>query len=267
MALRFEFSKVGSTESGYVDDAWLMGGPTTTTTTAPATPSAPAFAYRISAGTFNEVVVDGNTFLADRDYLGGSTAGPMSYEIADTADDDLYRKHRWGMAGYTVSVPVPGPYRVRLHFAEVVFQAAGYRIFDVLAEGGLVVDDLDVARRVGANRALVEEFTVSVDDALDLRFNAVVEDPMVSGIEVISESGSATTPAPATTTTTAAPTTTTTAPPAATTTTTAPPTTTTTAPPTTTTTAPPATTTTTPPLPSSSHPDASTTGVPAGTVL
>ena len=271
LALAFEFSGVSPLEQSYVDDAWLTGGPTTTTTLPPVTSPPPAieFAARVSSGGWADTSVDGNVFVVDRDYIGGDVAGPMNHEIADTTGDDLYRKHRWGMTGYTVPVPAPGVYTVRLHFAEVVFQSAGYRVFDVSAEGGLVLDNLDVAARVGPNRALVEEFTVAVDDALDLRFGAVVEDPMVSGVEVLS-TGTTTAP-PATTTTTAPPTAPTTTAPPATTTTTAPPaaTTTTTSPPaaptTTTTTAPPAPTT--PTNPSTAYPDATNTGVPAGTVL
>jgi hypothetical protein len=239
-----------------------------------------AFAYRVSAGGWSSYTSPtGLTFAADRDFQGGSTAGPFSGDVAGTTADDLYRKHRWGMAGYAVAVPGNGTYRVRLHFAEPVFSSAGKRVFDVKAEGATKVKGLDVADRVGPMKALVQEFNVSVKDGtLNLAFVPVVEDPFVSGIEVVATSSPTTTTTVApTTTTTVAPTTTTTTVPPTTTTTVAPTTTTTVAPTTTTTVAPTTTTTTTVPPPPSggasrcpaypAFPDAACTGILPGTSL
>ncbi|MDQ4090352.1 MAG: malectin [Actinomycetota bacterium] len=244
-ALRVRVSGVGQNEAHYADDAWLVTAATTTTTTAPA----PAFTYRTAAGSSTGVTTPtGVTFAADRDYLGGSAWGPSDSPIGGTDADALYQNNRWGMAGYAMAVPASATYTVRLHFAEVVMGSPGRRVFDVLAEGAVRLDDLDVYARVGPAQSLVEQFTVTVTDGvLNLGFQAVVEDPMISGIEVLS-SGASTTP------TTTAPSTTTTI--AKTTTTTAPAPTTTTAPaPTTTTTIP-----TTTPVPSGSMPTASNTG-------
>jgi hypothetical protein len=184
--------------------------------------AATPFAYRVSAGGWSSVSgPNGVVFSADRDYQGGSTAGPFAGDVGGTTADDLYRKHRWGMAGYTVAVPAKATYKVRLHFAEPVFSSAGRRVFHVNAEGARKVSNLDVVARVGPFKALVVEFNQTVNDGkLNLAFPSVVEDPFVSGIEVLATSSS--------TTTTVAPTTTTVAP---TTTTTVAPTTTTTVPP------------------------------------
>ena len=246
------------------------------------------FAYRVSAGGWSSVTgPDGAGFTADRDYQGGSTAGPFSGDVAGTTADDLYRKHRWGMAGYSVAVPASANYRVRLHFAEPVFSTAGRRVFHVTAEGSQKVSNLDVVARVGQFTALVVEFNQTVKDGtLNLGFTSVVEDPFISGIEVLSAGRpTPTTAAPTPTSTTVAPTPTTVAP---TTTTVAPtpttvaPTPTTVAPttttvkPTTTTTVAPTTTTTTPPSGGTgstrcpaypAFPNASCTGVLPGTSL
>src|SRR5690606_6577220 len=106
------------------------------------------------------------------------------------------RKHRWGMSGYAVAVPQAATYRVRLHFAETVFDRAGKRVFGVTAEGATKVAKVDVAAEVGHNVALVKEFDVAVTDGtLNLGFVRSVEDPMISGIEVLG-SDTAAEPAP-----------------------------------------------------------------------
>jgi hypothetical protein len=238
VALRVVFSRVGSQERHYADEAWL------TTTAAPSTNT---FALRINAASSSDLVTPAGTkFVADRDYLGGQGSGDIGPDIGGTDADSLYAKHRWGMRGYAVSVPMAGTYTVRLHFAETVFTASGQRVFDVTAEGATKVAKLDVVATAGHDQALVKQFDVAVaDGTLDLGFTAVTEDPMVSGIEVLG-AGVATGPAAAPTTTapptTAAPTTTTVAP----TTTTVAPTTMTVAP--------------APPAPSTGFPDASNTG-------
>ena len=100
------------------------------------------------------------------------------------------------MSGYAVPVPTSGVYRVSLHFAELVFASSGKRVFDVLAEGSVRVDDLDVVARSGFAAAYVERLDVQVSDGtLNLDFRSVVEDPMISGIEVEQLSGSTTTAA------------------------------------------------------------------------
>jgi hypothetical protein len=193
MALRVFIGQARYGDVHYVDNAWLIG----VGSAAPASPK--DFARRISAGSNRDLVVpDGTTFVADTGYVGGSTTGGAGSGIAGTKNDSLYVKHRWGMSGYSVRVPAPGRYTVRLHFAETVFKAKGRRVFDVSIEGKLRDDDLDVFARAGADTALVRQFDVTVpDNTVNIAFTAVVEDPMISGIEVLGASTTTTTARPA----------------------------------------------------------------------
>jgi hypothetical protein len=79
-----------------------------------------------------------------------------------------------------------GTYAMRLHFNEGFLKATGQRIFTVTAEGGTVVDGMDVLKTAGGrNRALSREFEVRVNDGeLRLEFSATEDNPMVCGIEV-----------------------------------------------------------------------------------
>lgn len=186
--------------------------------------AAPAFAARLNTGTSARVnAANGTAFEPDRHYVGGSNSGNITTDITGTADPALYYAHRWGMKGYDIPVTANGTYTVRLHFAETIFTQRGKRVFDVNAEGSQKINDLDVFAEVGSRRALVKSFTVPVTDGtLNLAFAKVVEDPMVSAIEV---TGPAANNGPTTPPTTKPPATTppTTKPPATTTPPVAPP--------------------------------------------
>lgn len=87
---------------------------------------------------------------------------------------------------YDIPVSVPGEYAVILHFAEVFFQLPGSRVFDVWVEGSLVVDSLDVFDEVGYKTPLELPVVTQVSDgSLTIEFVAIVENPKVSGIEII----------------------------------------------------------------------------------
>ena len=143
-------------------------------------------------------------FAADSGYSGGTAWDGGAAAVAGTTSDALFQKHRWGMNGYNVSVPSSGTYKVTLYTAEMLFDQAGQRVFDVTAEGATKVDNLDVFAVAGKATAYTRTFDVAVTDGvLNLGFAASKDDPMVSAIEV----SSTTATTPTTTPTTAAPTT------------------------------------------------------------
>ena len=230
----------------------------TTPAPAPTSPATGSFSDRLNVASNSSYTdTSGKVWSPDEGFVGGSVWQGGNTAIANTTSDALYRKHRWGMSGYKISVPKPGKYEVNLHLAELVFNSPGRRVFDVTAEGALKLDNLDVlAEAGGPDRALTETFVVDVQDGtLNLGFSASADDPMVSGIEVTTPGASQpapTTAAPAPTTQAPAPTT-----PAPAPTTQAP------AP----TTPAPAPTTQAPPASSGGFPNASNTGVPAGVSL
>ena len=142
--LRVGVLGAASGERHYFDEAWLVDTGTT------AAPTASSFAFRRNVGSTSQFVSSsGVVFAPDSGFLGGSVFAGGQTEIHGTTDDALYRKHRWGLAGYDVPVPGSGTYTVRLHFAETVMTRPGQRVFDVAAEGSTVLNDLDVQARVG----------------------------------------------------------------------------------------------------------------------
>jgi N-acetylneuraminic acid mutarotase len=79
-----------------------------------------------------------------------------------------------------------GTYDVRLHFADPVHTTGGKRKFNVYAESNLVLNRFDVAGYGGGKAKLVRSLIVNVaDGALDLRFRGVVDNAILSAIEVV----------------------------------------------------------------------------------
>jgi hypothetical protein len=154
--------------------------------------AAPVAVARVNAGggTFTDSA--GNTWSADTGYNTGSTYSG-SAAISGTTADALYQSERYDVAGgselqYNFTVP-NGNYQARLHFAEIYSGnfAVARRVFDVLMEGNLVVDNLDIYAQVGANAALVVSVLVTVSDGqLNIQFVHGVENPKISAIEVLS---------------------------------------------------------------------------------
>ncbi len=84
-------------------------------------------------------------------------------------------------------------YEVRLYFAEIFTgaQAVGARVFDVVVDGNVVLDNYDVFAKVGANKGVVERVQVTSDANIDVDFVHVVQNPAIKAIEVIELTGTA----------------------------------------------------------------------------
>ncbi|HEX2099674.1 MAG TPA: malectin domain-containing carbohydrate-binding protein, partial [Candidatus Synoicihabitans sp.] len=102
-----------------------------------------------------------------------------------------------GNLDYAFDVP-NGTYSVRLLFAETYAgaMAKGKRVFDVAIEGNVIAKDLDIFTQAGAgNRALAINATVTVSDGrMGLKFVRKVQNPTISGIEIITATATAPTP-------------------------------------------------------------------------
>ncbi len=147
---------------------------------------------RVNAGGGLFVDSLGQTWSADY----GFSAGAVSNEpvaIAGTVDDTIYQNFRYNPSSTTpfkYSFLLPnGDYQVKLHFAEVWPGAfgAGLRVFDVLLEDQLAINDLDIFTQAGANTAYAVTLPVNVADGqLVIELKHVIQNPMICGIEVFS---------------------------------------------------------------------------------
>lgn len=136
------------------------------------------------------IAQDGRIFEADEEnqyYTKRANTQGLNRPIQGTDDDEMYRRVRFGRTfGYYIPV-TNGRYQVILHFVETFHQEPNKRVFDVSAEGAVILDDYDIFSQVGGRDiAHTEEFTVIVTDGeLNLDFARVIDQAIISGIEVI----------------------------------------------------------------------------------
>ncbi|MEM8901911.1 MAG: malectin domain-containing carbohydrate-binding protein, partial [Bacteroidota bacterium] len=143
---------------------------------------------RINAGGPAYTNSSGLEFEADKYYLGNTSEFTVSNEIAGTTDDILYQTERWG---YEFSYQIPvinGEYNIVLHFAEVYWQDAGKRQFDVSVEGDDYFSAYDIYQQYGGNSVAVEVLNgiMVADGVLNLNFLSRKHMAKISAIEVIS---------------------------------------------------------------------------------
>ena len=143
-----------------------------------------ATTWRIDAGGDGHVEASGKSWRADDRFTAGVTANGGD-AVADTAEDALFNSHRLGNFAYSIPIR-SGTYRVKFLFSDPTYARPGQRIFDVFAERKLILDDFDIAAAAGdSNVAITKSKNVTVRDGrLNLWFQNVVGDALVSGIEV-----------------------------------------------------------------------------------
>jgi N-acetylneuraminic acid mutarotase len=117
-------------------------------------------------------------------YYSGGLLSLGGFAISGTTDDSFYATRRFGKS-FSYAIPVtPGDYQVRLLFADESY-AAGGRIFNVSAEGSVVLKNYDIVAKAGKAVATSETFIAHVADGkLDLAFAGVLNNATLSAIEV-----------------------------------------------------------------------------------
>lgn len=154
-------------------------------------------ARRINAGGESEYIdTNGVSWGADEWYGNKgrrTTPSECTSDILNTTDDILYCSNRFYPVSivdppyrYNIPVPYSALYEVRLHFAEAKFNSIKKRVFNILVEGVLSVENLDVYARAGALNAYVITLqTLVTDRIVTIQFIPVIDDPFISAIEVV----------------------------------------------------------------------------------
>lgn len=199
----------------------VVATPTTPTTpTQPTTPTAPtnttttisgtSGVIRFNAGGPSYTDSNRNAWTADSGDEGHSFKSTNT--ISGATDQTLYKDHRWGEGKLSYKFTLPnGNYQVTLKFADTYMDVAGKRVFNIDLNGQRVLRSFDIIKEAGSNnRAVDKVFTTTVTNgSLPLDLVGVVENPMVSAIQivpVIATPTMPTTPTQPTTPTTPAPT-------------------------------------------------------------
>ncbi len=171
--------------SGNCPDDGSSATPTTTATPTPA----PGLVTAIDAGGSTS-----GSYVADTDYNAGNQYSDTSASIdtsavTNPAPQAVYQTCRWNSAfTYTIPNLTPGAsYKLRLHWAELTFQGAGQRAFNVAINGNSVLSNFDVYANVGFKKALVKEFTATADSNGNVTIaftQGSADNPFINGIEI-----------------------------------------------------------------------------------
>jgi hypothetical protein len=133
------------------------------------------------------------TYVADTYVSGGNAySNTNSIDVSSVvspAPQAVYQSERWGAQTYTIPALTPGTtYNVRLHFAEIYWNAVGQRKFNVLINGTQVLTEFDIFATAGAmNKAVVETFNAIANSSgqIVVQYTAgSVDNPKSSGIEI-----------------------------------------------------------------------------------
>lgn len=148
--------------------------------------------FLLNAGGVDYTDPSGRLWTSDSVYANTGTTFSTSTPIEGTVLGGMFQTERFDPpAGPELqyNLPLPnGDYIVRLYFAEIAPNInVGGRIFNVVLEGNAVETGLDITAQAGGKfRPLVKEYTTRVDDgALTVLLKRVVENPKISGIEVL----------------------------------------------------------------------------------
>ncbi|MGQ1948462.1 malectin domain-containing carbohydrate-binding protein [Geofilum sp. OHC36d9] len=172
------------------------------------------YIYRVNCGGDDYADEHGNTWLGDVQWQDSTSWGSLNWTdyfndmppfygsqrqsyspVTGTREWPLFQTYRYGMEGLRYRFPIPdGTYRVELFFMEPWYGVGGatscknWRLFDVVANGLTLVDDLDIWNEVGTNKALKKVAIVKVTGGcLEIGFNGVkASQAVISAIAVSS---------------------------------------------------------------------------------
>jgi Malectin domain/Fibronectin type III domain len=186
-----------STTYYYVVEAVDADGSSTASTQASAETSAASSSSDIVAINSGGPAVSNSgggdaSFVADEDVSGGGTAITANTittaGVTNAAPQAVYQSERAGVFTYTIPGLTAGTqYTALLHFAEFYWTAAGKRVFNVAINGTPVLTNFDIYATVGANKALVEQFTATANSSGQIVIaytNGTADQPKSSGIEI-----------------------------------------------------------------------------------
>jgi hypothetical protein len=134
-------------------------------------------------------VTNGSTYTSNLLYAGRHASIP-SY-IDQTTFEAIFKneRHNNGSSVMAYNIPVPnGDYQVNLYMGNSFSGTStiGTRVFDVRAEGNLILPKVDLVSKFGHKAGGMVSMLVKVTDGvLNVEFVKVTENPLVNAIEII----------------------------------------------------------------------------------
>jgi beta-galactosidase len=161
---------------------------------------------------------DSNLWMPDQEYRKGSWGhiggkpftlvnnGRLPYgtdkNIKGTFDDPIYQTLQTGISEYRADVP-DGDYELYLHFSELLgngplqnipynldtldrIEPAGKRIFDVIVNDKLLLEEFNITEEFGAATAVVKKFILSVRNGkgIIISFRSIIGEPILNALQI-----------------------------------------------------------------------------------
>ncbi len=132
-----------------------------------------------------------NNVWQQDNYFNTGSSYTTTDTITGTTDPTLFQTERWDdptLPELSYSIPVAnGKYTVNLGFAEIFYNSAGTRVFDVQVEGQTVLSNFDIYSEAGGkDKALIKTINATVTDGvLNITLIHKIENPKLSSIEVL----------------------------------------------------------------------------------
>jgi alpha-glucosidase len=183
--------------------------PTPTNTPTPTPTNTPTPTATPASGTLVTAIDAGGSatgsFVADTDFTQGNEFSDTSTSISTSkvsnpAPQAVWQTCRWNSSfAYTIpGLNAGNTYTLDLDWAELSWQAAGQREFNVAINGTTVLSNFDVYAQAGYKTALQKQFSVVANSSGQIVISftqGAADNPFISGIEIYQPSGS-TTPTP-----------------------------------------------------------------------
>jgi Malectin domain len=161
----------------------------------PPQPPQEPYTIRISTGSTEAWTDDlGITWEQDNYHdNNGAIYSKCPMEIDGTTLDTIFCKERYFNKWqhkkpfhYEIPVPRNGAYAMKLHFAEIHYQAVGKRVFGVWVNGKLAIRKLDIFAEVGFATALtIPIATLTNNGKISIELVGAIENPKICAIEIV----------------------------------------------------------------------------------
>jgi glucose/arabinose dehydrogenase/N-acetylneuraminic acid mutarotase len=146
---------------------------------------------RINAGGGAYADTFNNFWEADSYFTNANPTLPLTATMSEeaqpiwnTTDDQLYINEH--ATAFRYDIPLPnGSYTVRLHFAELFFNAAGVRRFNVSVQGAPALSSFDIYAQAGKAALITKSFDATVSNGvLAVSFSKVFDNAVVQALDV-----------------------------------------------------------------------------------
>ena len=150
----------------------------------------------ISGSVCTEIFIDGVKFDSwPENKAHNGVRNGVAANIKNTDLEHVLQTFQMGISEYKLDVP-SGKYKIELYFTEPFSKnemkntersgvsANGERIFDVLINNKVVIENLNLAKDYGCQTAVIKAFEISTQGGISIKLNSIAGKTVLSGIRI-----------------------------------------------------------------------------------